>query len=181
MREMFAKTALQGQGAVTYLDTTLAEVDLGAVSSIAAFPGQDKAIAKALKTIGLVMPNVGECHRKGDATIVWTGRDQAFLIGCPCPDLGTAAAVTDQSGGWAALNLTGPAAADALMRYVPMDLRVQAFKPGSVLRTPLYHMSMILLRTGDQAFTVMVFRSMARTAWHEIEVALKSLAARAAG
>ena len=179
MREMYPKTALQGQLPVTHASTTLAEVDLGQISAIAAFPGQDKAIAKALKSIGLHMPKVGECHQSGAALIAWTGRDQAFLIGAACPDMGAAAAVTDQSGGWAALTLTGPAAADALMRYVPMDLRLQAFKTGSVLRTPLYHMSMILLRTGDAAFTILVFRSMARTAWHEIEVAMKSLAARA--
>lgn len=180
MREMFAKTALHGQGAVSHLGTTLALVDLGAITSVAMFPGQEKALARALKPMGLAMPKVGQCHVNGAAMLVWTGRDQAFLIGCPCPDLGVAAAVTDQSGGWAAFTLTGPGAADALMRYVPMDLRVAAFKPGTVLRTPMYHMSMILLRTDDQAFTLLVFRSMARTAWHEIEVALTSLGARAA-
>lgn len=179
VREMFAKTALQGQSPVTHLGTTLAEVDLGAVTSIAVFPGQEKAITKGLKPLGFSMPKVGECQTQSGAMLAWTGRDQAFLIGCPCPDLGSAAAVTDQSGGWAAFTLTGPAAADTLMRYVPMDLRVSAFARGAVLRTPLYHMSMILIRSGDDAFTIMVFRSMARTAWHEIEIALKSLAARA--
>ena len=39
-------------------------------------------------------------------------------------------------------------------------------------------MQMILMRTGVDAFTALVFRSMARTAWHEIEVALTSLSAR---
>jgi len=180
VREMIAKTALQGRGAVTHAGTTLAEVDIGQVTSIALFPGQEKAIARALKPMGFSMPKVGECQIKAGATLAWTGRDQAFLIGAACPDLRTAAAVTDQSGGWAALTLTGPAAADALMRCVPMDLRASAFKPGSVLRTPLYHMSMILIRLDEQAFMIMVFRSMARTAWHEIEVALKSLAARTA-
>lgn len=179
MREMFAKTALPGQAPVTHLGTSLTPVDLGAVTSIAMFPGQEKALAKALKPLGFAMPNVGECLTVGTATLAWTGRDQAFLIGAACPDLGSAAAVTDQSGGWAAFTLTGPAAAGALMRYVPMDLRLQAFKAGSVLRTPLYHMAMILLRVDEQTFTIIVFRSMARTAWHEIEVALKSLAARA--
>ena len=40
-------------------------------------------------------------------------------------------------------------------------------------------MQMILLRETD-GFLLLVFRSMARTAWHEIEVAMKFLAARAA-
>lgn len=179
MRELFAKTALHGQGPVTHLGTTLAEVDPGQITSIALFPGQEKALARAFKPLEFSMPSVGEFQIKAGVTLAWTGRDQAFLIGAACPDLGVAAAVTDQSGGWAAFTLTGPAAADALMRYVPMDLRVSAYKPGSVLRSPLYHMSMVLIRTKDEAFTIMVFRSMARTAWHEIEVAMKSLAARA--
>ena len=181
MPELIAKTALADRPALLRAKTTLCEVDLGVVTSVAPFPGQANALAMALKPLGLNFPAVNAFATLGDATFVWTGRNQAFLIGIDAPVLAGIAAVTDQSGGWAALRLSGPQAAAALMRYVPMDLRVQAFKPGLVLRTPLYHMSMILLRTGDQAFTVMVFRSMARTAWHEIEVALKSLAARAAG
>jgi sarcosine oxidase subunit gamma len=41
-------------------------------------------------------------------------------------------------------------------------------------------MSMVLMRISDQGFQMMLFRSMARTAWHEVEVALRTLAARAA-
>jgi sarcosine oxidase gamma subunit len=41
-------------------------------------------------------------------------------------------------------------------------------------------MSMILLRISEDGFRLMVFRSMARTAWHELELALKTLAERAA-
>ena len=40
-------------------------------------------------------------------------------------------------------------------------------------------MSMILSRIGADAFEIMVFRSMARTAWHEIGDALEHLNARA--
>jgi sarcosine oxidase subunit gamma len=41
-------------------------------------------------------------------------------------------------------------------------------------------MSSILMRPGPQSFEMLVFRSMARTAWHEAEVAMRALAARAA-
>jgi sarcosine oxidase subunit gamma len=40
-------------------------------------------------------------------------------------------------------------------------------------------MQAILTRTGPDAFEVMVFRSMARTAWAELTEALEVLAARA--
>lgn len=179
MPELIAKTALAGRAPVVRGGTTLAEVDLGPITSVALFPGQEKAVNKALKPLGVSFPAPNSMAVKDGATIVWTGREQAFLIGVEAPDLGDAAAVTDQSGGWAALSITGPAGPDALMRYVPLDLRLQAFPVGRAVRAPVYHMNAVLWRDGEDSLTVMVFRSMARTACHEIDEALISLAARA--
>ena len=39
-------------------------------------------------------------------------------------------------------------------------------------------MNAVILRIGDYAFEIMVFRSMARTAWHEIEASMLMVAAR---
>ena len=180
MPELIAKTALEGRKPLVIAATTLSQVDPGMVTSIAPYPGQDKAVAKVLKPLDLGFPAVNSFTEKAGARMVWTGRDQAFLIGAPCPDMGAAAAVTDQSGGWVTLSLEGPEAEAALMRYVPLDLRLAAFPVGTAVRTPFYHMSMLLMRVSDQGFQMMLFRSMARTAWHEVEVALRSLAARAA-
>ena len=173
MPELIAKTALNGPKPLTLAGTTLAELDPGPITSIALFPGSDVSI---LSSIGLSFPAPNRFVTAGEALAVWIGRDQAFLIGVAAPDM--QAAVTDQSGGWVTLSLTGPAAEAALARYVPLDFR--GFAPGHAARTPLYHMQMILMRTGPEAFRIMVFRSMARTAWHELEVALKSIAARLA-
>lgn len=180
MPELIAKTALEGRKPLTIAATTLSQVDPGMVTSVAPYPGQDKAVAKALNPLGLSFPAVNSFIDKDAARIVWAGRDQAFLIGVPCPDMGAAAAVTDQSGGWVTLSLEGPEAVAALMRYVPLDLRLAAFPVGSAVRTPFYHMAMVLMRVSDQGFHLMLFRSMARTGWHEVEVALRTLAARAA-
>ncbi len=169
MPNLIAKIALQGHAAVTHAATTLAEADLGQITSIACFPGQQAEVSRALG--GFPAPNT---HADG---LCWTGPDQAFLIGRPAPELTGLAAVTDQSGGWAALRLTGPAAAEALMRLVPLDLRKVG--AGQAARAPLGHMQMVLMGQRD-GFLILVFRSMARTAWHEIEVALKMLAARKA-
>ena len=169
MPNLIAKTALQGVMSATHAGTTLAEVDPGQMTSIACFPGQLAAVTAALG--GFPAPN---SHGNG---LVWTGPEQAFLIGRPAPDLTGLAAVTDQSGGWAALRLTGPMAADALMRLVPLDLR--KFGPGQAARAPLGHMQAVLMGQGDGVL-ILIFRSMARTAWHEIEAALKMLAARKA-
>ena len=170
MPNLIAKSALSGQGSAVHAGTTLAEVTLGCITSIAAFPGQQPAVATAL---GQAFP-APNTHANG---LCWTGPDQAFLIGRPAPDLAGLAAITDQSSGWAALRLTGSMAADALARHVPLDLARMA--PGQAARAPLGHMQMILMAEQD-GFLILVFRSMARTAWHEIAASLAMLAARAA-
>lgn len=180
MPELIAKPALAGRSPLVLDGTALAAADPGPVWSVALFPGQEKAAARALKPLGLAFPAPNALSEKDGVRLVWTGRDQAFLIGAEAPAMEGVAALTDQSGGWATLTVTGPAAAGALMRLVPLDLRAAAFPPGSAARAPVGHMMAILFCTAPDSLTVMVFRSMARTAWHEIEVALRSLRARAA-
>ena len=61
---------------------------------------------------------------------------------------------------------------------LPLDLRLATFPVGRTVRAPPNHMQAILTRTAPDAFEMMVFRSMARTAWHELAEALEVLAAR---
>lgn len=177
MPELIAKSALEGRS-LTLGTVTLAEVEVGPVTSVAVFPGGGKAVAKGLKTLGLAMPEPNSFAEKKGARIVWTGRDQAFLMGVEAPAL-EGAAVTDQSDGWAVLGLSGAGAVDVLARLVPVDLRLAALPVGRVIRTQLNHMNVVILRTGDHAFEILGFRSMARTAWHELETTMLMVAARA--
>lgn len=176
MPELIAKPALDA-APLTVGTCLLQAADPGPITSIALFPGQGKAADKALKPLGLSFPAPNALTQKGNALLVWTSRDQAFLIGADAPDLSGIAATTDQSGGWSALRLSGDKAAEVLMRHVPLDLRFAAFPVGRAVRAPLGHMSAVILRE-DAGFLVLTFRSMARTAWHEIEVAMHSVAAR---
>lgn len=177
MPELIAKSALDGR-ALTLGAVTLAEVLPGPITSIAVLPGGSKAVAKGLKGLGLAMPEPLNFAEKKGARIVWTGRDQAFLIGVEAPSL-ESAAVTDQSDGWAVLAVSGTGAVDVLARLVPMDLRLAVFPVGRAARSQVNHMNAVILRTGDYAFEIMVFRSMARSAWHEVEATMQMLAARA--
>ena len=178
MPELIAKSPLSGVWPIAHSGLRLSEHNLGQITSIAPMPGQEKAVAKALKPLGLTFPKTNSFVSSGDATLVWTARDQAFLIGITAPNI-LGAALTDQSDGWAALRLEGPAAADALMRLYPLDLRLHAFPPGSAARAPLNHMQSVLMRISTYDFDILVFRSMVRTAWHEVEMAMKTVAARA--
>jgi sarcosine oxidase subunit gamma len=155
---------------------TLALADLGTMTSIAPFPGQEAAVSAALTGLGLTFPAPNAVVAAQGARIVWTGRAQAFLIGAEAPDLAGLAATTDQSDGWVALSLTGTAAADVLARLVPLDLRAMAV--GRAARSALGHMPLILWRE-EAGFILMTFRSMARTAWHEVLVAMEGVEARA--
>ena len=177
MPELIAKSALEGRS-LTQGTVSLAEVEVGPITSLAVFPGGAKAVAKGLKTLGLAMPEPNTFAEKKGVRIVWSGRDQAFLIGAEPPVL-EGAALTDQSDGWAVLSVSGAAAVEVLARLVPVDLRLVAFPVGRAIRTQLNHMNVVILRVGDHAFEILVFRSMARTAWHELETTTHMVAARA--
>jgi heterotetrameric sarcosine oxidase gamma subunit len=176
--DLIAKPALE-KAPVTKAGVTLATVDPGPITSVALFPGGAKAAAKGLKTLGLTFPDPGTFTAKGPARLVWTGREQAFLMGVPAPAL-EGAAVTDQSDGWAGFSLSGAGAEAALARLIALDLRVSAFPVGRATRAGLNHLALILLRTEAEAFVLFTFRSMARTASHELSEVLDRLEARAA-
>ena len=66
-----------------------------------------------------------------------------------------------------------------LARLVPLDLRPASFADGAAARSLLGHMSLAIRRTGAAGFELLVFRSMAATAVHEIGAAMTSVAAQA--
>jgi sarcosine oxidase subunit gamma len=174
--DLIAKPAL-GTVPLTLGQTVLAEAPMGEMHSIQPYPGQEKAVSKALKEIGLAFPKPNSWLEKAGLRIVWTGREQAFLLG-GTPPTGLHAAVTDQSDGWVTLTLEGPGARDVLARLVPLDLR--HVKRGDAARSSLGHMPLILIAEAADRFCLMTFRSMARTAWHEIHDAMTKVEARRA-
>ncbi len=180
MPDLIAKSALSGHAPLTRAGTTLAEGAAGPITSIAPYPGRKPQVDAALASLGLSFPEPNNLVTQGAVRLLWTGREMAFLIGAEPPAaLSDHAALTDQTDGWALLTLSGPMAEAALMRPVPLDLRLSAFPVGRTTRAPLNHMQAILTRTAPDAFEVMVFRSMARTAWSELAEALEVLEARA--
>jgi heterotetrameric sarcosine oxidase gamma subunit len=170
---LISKSPLFGLAPFKAGGVVLAEVVVDRMISVA---GQGKALDKALEKMGLAMPGLNACMTGAGGVLVWTGRDQAFLLG-EAADLGKVAAVTDQSDGWAHLSLEGDFAA-ALARLMPVDLR--GFGPGQALRAPLGHMQAVIFCTMPGRVDLLVFRSMAQTAWDEISHAMQHLAARKA-
>lgn len=178
MAELIAIPAAEGLLPVEAGGMKLVDAGLGRITSVAPFAGQAHALGKALEGMGLIWPAPNRVIEEDGARIVWTGVDQAFLIGADPAPLQGLAALTDQGDGWAGLHLEGPGADEALARLVPVDLRPAVFGPGAGVRTQLGHMMCVILRAGE-GYDILVFRSMARTAVHEIAEAMERVAARA--
>ena len=145
-----------------------------AITWVAPFDGEAEAVGKA---IGLPFPGTGRMTGEGNHLALWVGPDQALVLGPPLDPKG--AAVADQSGGWAVLTLSGRASRDVLARLTPLDLRETAFPEAATARTLLGHLTASLTHIGPDTYEIMVFRSMAHTAVHELTRAMKGVASRA--
>ena len=146
------------------------------VWSIAPYPGHEAALETLLPS-GMSAPN--RCLGTDDARLIWSGRAQALWIADvpPAPGLAQQAALVDQSDGWCVLWLEGAGAADVLARLCPLDLAPAIFGPGHTARSMLWHMTAQITWRPD-GYEIMVFRSMAETAVHEIAQAMRQVAAR---
>lgn len=150
------------------------------LTSLAPFMGREKELSGALKAAhGMAFPAKGRATGKAGARAIWFSQGQALLQG-PTPDaaLATFATTTDQSDAWAVVRLEGRDVVEVLARLVPMDLRASSFKRGHTARTQVLHMMASLTRTGENAFQIMVFRSMAQTLVHDLKTAMEGVAAR---
>ncbi|KNG92648.1 sarcosine oxidase subunit gamma [Pseudaestuariivita atlantica] len=158
---------------------TLMVAGLGPLTLILPFRGKEDAVGAAL---GAELPAPGRSVQDGDRRITWFGKEAWLVSGAAVEaDLSGLAAVTDQSDGWVAATLDGPAAREVLARLTPLDLRPTAFPVGAAARSELGHMPAAFIRTGEDRFAVMTFRSMAGTFWHELADAVRGVAARRGG
>ena len=153
-------------------DVTLTEIAPAALTSVAPFKGQKKTVSDALKAqVGAGLSAIN--RRSG--TVTWFGHGVWLVSSAVSVD---GAAVTDQSDAWTVVEVKGPGAEDVLARLVPIDLRVSVFKKNHTAKTMLAHMSITITRAGPDAFEIIAMRSMAKTLVHDLEVAMRGVAAR---
>lgn len=177
MVSLLAKSAAEGLLPVTAGALTLSEAAPEAITSVAPFRGQTEAVSQALDAaIGAKWPAPGQMTGKPGAQVAWCGLGQALVLGPPVSPSG--AAVTDQTDAWAVFALEGAGGAEVVARLTPLDLRASQFRPGQAARSLLGHIHGLFLRSGPDRFELLVYRSMAATAVHEIEQAMHSRAAQ---
>lgn len=145
----------------------------------------EAALSEVLRLGGraLDLPGPGRAAAWGDGLAIWAGLDRWLVRGPDSAEvarrLGAAAAVIDQSDGWAGLVLTGPAARDVLARLLPLDLDPAGFAPGAAAAAALRHAPCLALATA-QGFELLVPRSYAAAAAEDLAEAMRAVAARAA-
>lgn len=82
---------------------------------------------------------------------------------------------TEQSDTWCALQISGPQTREALARICPLDLHSDAFGPDHMGRTSMEHLGAIILRTGDDEFTLLSARSSAKSFLHAVETSIRNV------
>lgn len=179
MARLIAKGPLSGLLPFECGGLTLTESDAGPIFSLQPFVGKLAALSKALKKAhGVGFPEPGVSVQGKEGRVLWSGREQAFLFAEADPGLSEHAAVTDQSDGWAMMALHGPQSHPVLARLCPLDLRLSSFPVNKVARSQLGHVSMLIHRTAPDGFAIMVMRSFAVTAVHDLSTAMKAVLAR---
>lgn len=150
---------------------TLMELRTGLVE-IAARRGQETALDTELQRhLGLGLPEPGHAFEAGDVAALWMAPATAMILAPPArldPLLGAiapaVAAVLDQSGGFAALRISGPMASAALAKGCRLDLDARVFPGGRVARSVIAQVPAILYRpAGDVGFDVIVPATFARS------------------
>lgn len=181
MVDLIARTPLADQLPIELGDVTLSEAVPACITSLMPQAGKAKALSDALKTAhGAALPGAGRSTGKEGARIVWTGREQYFLLADTPADASLAefASITDQSDGWAVLRLEGDSASDVMARLCPIDLRESQFKRGHTARTEVAHMMAVVTRL-SKGYEIMVMRSFAQTLLGRVKETMTMVAAQA--
>jgi heterotetrameric sarcosine oxidase gamma subunit len=178
--DLIAKTPLADLLPISAGETVLTEATPANITSVMPHLGREKALGEALKKahdIGL--PAVGRTAGAAALRMIWTGRGQYMLVGNKPAGraLTRSSALTDQTDGWAVMQLTGDNAAKVLARLCPLDLRPDSFKNGHTARTEFAHMMAVVSRI-PKGFEIMVMRSFAQTAVNSLQQAMDSVAAQ---
>lgn len=177
MRE--AQSALKGQSVAGF--ATVTEAGLCGMLSIRADLGS-KALAKALKALGLGLPGQRAIVTAQGRSLAWMSPDELLLL-CAYDEAGqladTLAAalsgehalVVNVSDARALFTISGAKADEVLMKLCPVDFAT--LKPGEMRRTRAAQVAAALWRSGPAEISLISFRSVAGYVMGVLEVAAR--------
>lgn len=185
-----ADITLQPMSPLDSAETTIGTIRLREITdtallSLAIPQGGDKDVAKALKKLGLDMPD-GKLSSTGKSIrAIRSTPDQLILFfkeaDAVVPDkvrekLGKVGYLTVQTDNWVLCEISGPDATTALERICPIDLHDTAFPVGAFARTSMEHLGAAILRTDATRYTLMSASSSAQSFWHALETSARYVA-----
>ncbi|MER8571068.1 sarcosine oxidase subunit gamma [Mesorhizobium sp. M1409] len=142
--------------------------------------GQAAELAKvAIARFGLAASDVPKAIQAQDATLIWSGPDQFFVLSkggkhamqMLAPALSGPASLSDQSHARVVVSISGAKARMMLAKLSSIDLHAGAFPIGAAAATSMDHTSVTLWRGNDRAdgvavFRLLVFATFAESLWH---------------
>lgn len=163
--------AVSALGGVSY-DGYVRVAEAGPQGMIVLRSGGD-GLAEALAGLGLPVPSQRRIEAAGDRAVAWMSPDE-LLIWLPYAQVAQAVAgleaalqghhhlVADVSDARAVFTVKGPGAREVMAKCCPVDVAPGAFEPGEVRRTRAAQVAAAVWMTGDDSFTLVCFRSVAR-------------------
>lgn len=182
MSDLRPRSALDGVDDVIGTIRLREVTNISLVSVAARRNSQDRCHAWLRMTFGAVPgPNGSESSVAG--TALWMGPDQWMLSRQIGPDfdyagnikteLDEAASVTEQTGSWVTIEVTGDRLADAFERLCAIPIRTM--QPGEARRTQIHHQSCFVVLESKSAARILGARSSARSLWHALTMTAKAL------
>ncbi|WP_136621568.1 MULTISPECIES: sarcosine oxidase subunit gamma [Mesorhizobium] len=143
--------------------------------------GQAAELAKVAKArFGVAAPNAPKAIQTSDATLIWSGPDQFFVLSkggkhtmqTLATSLSGPASLSDQSHARVLISISDAKARAMLAKLSSIDLHPDAFAVGAAAATSMDHTSVTLWRGGDRdglaVFNLLVFATFAESLWHMI-------------
>jgi sarcosine oxidase subunit gamma len=141
--------------------------------------GKAADMANAAKaSFGVAAPEAPKAVGTADATLIWSGPDQFFVLSkagkhateALVSTFAASASLSDQSHARVLISISGAKARAMLAKLSSIDLHPEAFPVGAAAATSMDHTSVTLWRGNDRAdglavFNVLVFATFAESLW----------------
>ncbi|RUU88189.1 sarcosine oxidase subunit gamma, partial [Mesorhizobium sp. M7A.T.Ca.TU.009.01.1.2] len=141
--------------------------------------GKAADMATAAKVrFGVAAPETPTAVGAADATLIWSGPDQFFVLSkggkhsteALAQAFASSASLSDQSHARVLISISGDKARAMLAKLSSIDLHPDAFPVGAAAATSIDHTSVTLRRGNDRdglaVFNLLVFATFAESLWH---------------
>jgi sarcosine oxidase subunit gamma len=160
-------------GAVAEGRTRVEEAGLAGMITLRGDLASARLVAAVTDLAGVEMPGPREIRTGDDRAVAWMSHDELLIL-LPHDEAeaavatlsaalaGEHATVANVSDARALFRVDGPGAREALAKLVPVDLHPASFGAGEMRRTRMAQVPAAIWQSGEDQFSVICFRSVAR-------------------